>query len=64
MGDKMEPTISSGKHLARCADLGGSRFEDVNLGGAEFENVNLANAVFHATGRRVRDLPIRIEKLL
>jgi xanthine dehydrogenase YagR molybdenum-binding subunit len=24
----------------------------------------LANAVFHATGKRVRDLPIRIEKLL
>jgi xanthine dehydrogenase YagR molybdenum-binding subunit len=24
----------------------------------------IANAVFHATGRRVRDLPIRIEKLL
>jgi xanthine dehydrogenase YagR molybdenum-binding subunit len=24
----------------------------------------IANAVFHATGRRVRDLPIRIEALL
>jgi len=24
----------------------------------------IANAVFHATGKRVRDLPIRIEKLL
>jgi xanthine dehydrogenase YagR molybdenum-binding subunit len=24
----------------------------------------IANAVFHATGRRVRDLPIRIEHLL
>jgi hypothetical protein len=24
----------------------------------------IANAVFHATGRRVRELPIRIEKLL
>ncbi|MBP2296238.1 CO/xanthine dehydrogenase Mo-binding subunit [Azospirillum rugosum] len=23
----------------------------------------IANAVFHATGRRVRDLPIRIERL-
>jgi xanthine dehydrogenase YagR molybdenum-binding subunit len=25
---------------------------------------SIANAVFHATGRRVRDLPIHIEKLL
>ncbi len=24
----------------------------------------IANAVFHATGRRLRDLPIRIEQLL
>jgi xanthine dehydrogenase YagR molybdenum-binding subunit len=24
----------------------------------------IANAVFHATGRRVRDLPIRIEDLV
>jgi xanthine dehydrogenase YagR molybdenum-binding subunit len=24
----------------------------------------IANAVFHATGRRVRDLPIRIEDIL
>jgi xanthine dehydrogenase YagR molybdenum-binding subunit len=25
---------------------------------------SIANAVYHATGKRVRDLPIRIEKLL
>jgi xanthine dehydrogenase YagR molybdenum-binding subunit len=24
----------------------------------------IANAVYHATGKRVRDLPIRLEKLL
>jgi xanthine dehydrogenase YagR molybdenum-binding subunit len=24
----------------------------------------VANAVYHATGKRVRDLPIRLEKLL
>jgi xanthine dehydrogenase YagR molybdenum-binding subunit len=45
---------------------------DVNPAGAkgigELANVGtaaaVANAVYHATGRRVRDLPIRIEKLL
>jgi xanthine dehydrogenase YagR molybdenum-binding subunit len=25
---------------------------------------SIANAVYHATGKRVRDLPIRVEKLL
>ena len=43
----MEPTITCGKHLARNANLAGSRFEDVNLSGAEFENVNLSKATFH-----------------
>lgn len=27
-------------------------------------NAALANAVFHATGKRIRELPIRAEKLL
>ncbi len=43
----MEPTIKCGKHLAEHADLGGSRFVDVNLAGAEFDNVNLSGAKFN-----------------
>lgn len=27
-------------------------------------NAAIANAVYHATGRRIRDLPIRIDQLL
>jgi len=27
-------------------------------------NAAIANAVYHATGKRIRDLPIRIEALL
>ena len=45
---------------------------DVNPAGikgiGELANVGtaaaVANAVYHATGRRIRDLPIRIEKIL
>jgi xanthine dehydrogenase YagR molybdenum-binding subunit len=27
-------------------------------------NAAIANAVYHATGKRVRDLPVRVDKLL
>ncbi|MGF1634227.1 MAG: pentapeptide repeat-containing protein [Phycisphaerae bacterium] len=43
----MESTIKCGKQLAQHADLGGSRFVDVNLAGAEFDNVNLSGARFN-----------------
>ncbi len=43
----MEPTIKSGKHLARNANISESQFLDVNLANADFDDVNLSNARFH-----------------
>jgi uncharacterized protein YjbI with pentapeptide repeats len=40
-------TITSGKQIARMADISGSEFRDVNLSGAEFENVNMSQARLH-----------------
>ena len=44
---EMKPTITSGKQIARMADISGSVFQDVNLAGAEFENVNMSQARLH-----------------
>lgn len=54
-----EATIACGRHLARHADLAGSRFIDVNLAKARFENVNLAGATFENVnlgGSRFHDI--------
>jgi hypothetical protein len=42
----MEPTIKCGKQLAKQADIGESRFDDVNLANSTFHNVNMASAKF------------------
>jgi len=40
------------------------RFKGIGELGNVGLNAAVANAVFHATGVRVRELPIRVEKLL
>jgi xanthine dehydrogenase YagR molybdenum-binding subunit len=45
----------------RVNDLGIKGIGEIGIVGM---NAAVANAVFHATGVRVRDLPIRLEKLL
>jgi len=39
--------LPSGKYIAECANLSGSRFQNVNLSGAVFDDVNLSGASFH-----------------
>lgn len=46
METPMEPTITSGRQLAQCADLTGSRFQSVCLATAQFDDVNLAGTTF------------------
>lgn len=45
--DGMTPTITSGKQIARMADVSGSKFQDVNLADSEFENVNMSGTRLH-----------------
>jgi xanthine dehydrogenase YagR molybdenum-binding subunit len=45
----------------RCNPLGARGIGEIGIVGVA---AALANAVFHATGKRVRDLPIRLEQLL
>ncbi len=39
--------LKSGRYVAECSDLSGSKFHDVNLSGAVFDDVNLSGASFH-----------------
>jgi xanthine dehydrogenase YagR molybdenum-binding subunit len=46
---------------ARVNPLGVKGIGEIGIVGM---NAAVANAVFHATGKRVRELPIRLEKLI
>jgi xanthine dehydrogenase YagR molybdenum-binding subunit len=53
--------ISVGEPDTLASPLGGKAVGELGITGVAGA---IANAVFHATGKRVRDLPISIEKLL
>jgi xanthine dehydrogenase YagR molybdenum-binding subunit len=53
--------ISVGEPDTIASPLGGKSVGEIGIIGTA---AAIANAVFHATGRRVRDLPIRIESLI
>lgn len=39
--------LQCGKYIAECANLSGSKFQNVNLSGAVFDDINLSSASFH-----------------
>jgi xanthine dehydrogenase YagR molybdenum-binding subunit len=53
--------ISVGEPDFNASPLGGKTVGEIGIVGTA---AAIANAVFHATGKRVRDLPITMEKLL
>ena len=55
--DRIQP--ANGRH-----DLGNRGIKGIGEIGIVGVNAAIANAVYHATGRRIRHLPIRIEHLL
>ena len=70
MGDYLVPTnsdipdiqvISVGVPDYNASALGGKGVGEVGIVGVA---ASIANAVYHATGKRVRDLPITLEKLI
>ena len=52
---------SSTRRTSTINPLGAKGIGELGITGAA---AAVANAVFHATGKRVRDLPIRLDKLL
>jgi xanthine dehydrogenase YagR molybdenum-binding subunit len=54
-------TISVGEPDYDASPLGGKSIGELGIVGVA---AAIANAVFHATGKRIRDLPITMEKLL
>ena len=53
--------ISVGEPDRHASALGGKTVGEIGVVGAA---AAIANAVFHATGKRIRDLPITMEKLM
>ena len=53
--------ISVGEPDRHASALGGKSVGEIGVVGVA---AAIANAVFHATGKRVRDLPITMEKLM
>ena len=54
-------TISVGEPDFKASALGGKAVGELGIVGVA---AAVANAVFHATGKRVRDLPITLDKLV
>ena len=70
MGDYLVPTNADIPHI-QVISVGVPDYDASVLGGKGVGEVGIvgvapaiANAVFHATGKRVRDLPITLEKLI
>jgi CO/xanthine dehydrogenase Mo-binding subunit len=53
--------LSAARRLVRVNPLGIKGTGEIGIVGM---NSAVANAVYHATGKRVRELPIRLEQLL
>jgi xanthine dehydrogenase YagR molybdenum-binding subunit len=59
--DQIENKPFSIKEIRACYRLGAEGLGEIGIVGVA---AAIANAVFHATGKRIRDLPITLDKLL